>query len=128
MHPIASRPTLLRFAPLAAALAAARAAGSPRDLRDVAVADATRLLTRGDTEAARTLAALVEPDGADDFAITLLLARITAAAGEGTRAGERYEHARSLAGERWNPTLAAEASAAASPLWRVAIAPAASVR
>ena len=65
--------------------------GSPRDLRDVAVADATLALTRGDTEGARTLAAFVEPYATDDFAITLLLARVTAAAGEGARAGELYE-------------------------------------
>ncbi len=110
------------------ALAAARADGSPRDLRDVAVADATLALTRGDTEGARTLAALVEPYATDDFAITLLLARVTAAAGEGARAGELYEHAHTLAGERWNATLAAEASAAASPTRRVAIAPAATIR
>jgi tetratricopeptide (TPR) repeat protein len=106
-----------------AALAAARSAGSPRDLRDVAVADATLALTGGDTDSARTLAALVEPYATDDFAITLLLARITAAAGEGSRAGELYEHAHTLAGERWNATLAAEASAATSPARRVAIAP-----
>jgi len=110
------------------ALAAARSAGSPRDLRDVAVADATLALTRGDTDTARTLAALVEPYAADDFAITLLLARITAAAGEGSRAGELYEHAHTLAGERWNATLAAEASAATSPARRVAIAPSATPR
>jgi len=110
------------------ALAAARTDGSPRDLRDVAVADATLALTRGDTESARTLAALVEPYAADDFAITLLLARVTAAAGEGARAGALYEHAHSLAGERWNATLAAEASQAASPTRRVAIAPADAVR
>ena len=110
------------------ALAAARNAGSPRGLRDVAVADATLALTRGDTESARTLAAFVEPYAADDFAITLLLARITSAAGEGARAGELYERAHALAGERWNATLAAEASAAASPARRVAIAPAAAPR
>lgn len=105
------------------ALAAARGVGSPRELRDVAVADATLALTRGDTERARTLAALVEPYAADDFAITLLLARITAAAGEGARAGTLYERAHALAGERWNATLAAEASAAASPARRVAALP-----
>jgi DNA-binding winged helix-turn-helix (wHTH) protein/tetratricopeptide (TPR) repeat protein len=108
------------------ALAAARAAGSPRTLRDVAVADATRAWTRGDTETARTLAALVEPYAADDFAITLLLARITATAGEAARAGALYERARTLAGERWNATLAAEASSA--PSRRVAIAHAATAR
>ena len=104
------------------ALAAARAAGSPRSIRDVAVADATRALSRGDTETARTLAALVEPYATDDFAITLLLARITATAGEAARAAALYERAHALAGERWNATLAAEAS---GPSRRVAIAHAA---
>ena len=108
------------------ALAAARAAGSPRILRDAAVAAATRAWTRGDTETARTVAALIEPYAADDFAITLLLARITAAAGESTRAGALYERAHALAGERWNATLAAEASSASSR--RVAIAHAATAR
>ena len=108
------------------ALAAARAAGSPRTLRDVAVADATRAWTRGDTETARTVAALVEPYATDDFAITLLLARITATAGEAARAGTLYERAHALAGERWNATLASEASSA--PSRRVAIAHTATAR
>jgi DNA-binding winged helix-turn-helix (wHTH) protein/tetratricopeptide (TPR) repeat protein len=108
------------------ALAAARGAGSPRTLRDAAVAEATRAWTRGDTDVARTLAALVEPYATDDFAITLLLARITAAAGEAARAGALYERAHALAGERWNATLAAEASAA--PSGSIAIARAATAR
>jgi DNA-binding winged helix-turn-helix (wHTH) protein/tetratricopeptide (TPR) repeat protein len=111
-----------------AALAAARAGGSPRELRDVAVAYATSALSRGDTDAARTLAALVEPYAADDFAITLLLARITAAAGENPQARALYERAHALAGERWNPTLAAEASGAAMRLGRLAIAPRTAIR
>ena len=109
------------------ALAAARTTGSPRDLRDVAVADATRALTRGENERARTLVALVEPYAADDFAITLLTARVMSAGGERARAGALYERAHALAGERWNATLAAEASAAEAPARRVAIAPAATI-
>ena len=93
-----------------AALDAARAGGSPRDLRDAAVALATARLARGDADGARTLAALVEPYAADDFAITLLLARVDAAAGDAAAARRSYDAAQALAGERWTAALAVEAS------------------
>jgi hypothetical protein len=84
--------------------------GSPRDLRDAAVAFATARLARGDVDGARTLAALVEPYAVDDFAITLLLARVDAAAGDSAAARRSYDAAKGLAGERWTAALAAEAS------------------
>jgi DNA-binding winged helix-turn-helix (wHTH) protein/tetratricopeptide (TPR) repeat protein len=90
------------------ALDAARAHGSPRDLRDAAVALATSRLERGDVDAARTLAAMVEPYAADDFAITLLLARLDAAAGNAADARRRFGEAQALAGERWTAALAEE--------------------
>jgi DNA-binding winged helix-turn-helix (wHTH) protein len=93
-----------------AALDAAREHGSPRDFRDAAVALATARLARGDVEGARTLAALVGPYAEDDFAITLLLARVDAAAGNAAAARRSYDAAKTLAGERWTAALAAEAS------------------
>jgi hypothetical protein len=92
------------------AIDAARAHGSPRDLRDAAVSFATARLSRGEIDDARTLAALVEPYASEDFAITLLLARVAAAAGDAARARQHYDAAHTLAGERWTPALAAEAA------------------
>jgi DNA-binding winged helix-turn-helix (wHTH) protein len=92
------------------ALDAARAQGSPRELRDAAVALATARLARGDVDGARTLAALVEPYAGDDFPIALLLARVDAAAGESAAARRGYDAAKALAGERWTASLSAEAS------------------
>jgi len=92
------------------ALDAARTRGSPRDLRDAAVALATARLARGEVDGARTLAALVEPYAVDDFAITLLLARVEAAAGDSAAARRTYDAAKGLAGERWTAALGAEAS------------------
>jgi DNA-binding winged helix-turn-helix (wHTH) protein/tetratricopeptide (TPR) repeat protein len=93
------------------ALDAARTRGSPRDLRDAAVSLATSRLERGDVDAARTLAAMVEPYATDDFAITLLLARIDAVAGDAADARRRFGEAQALAGERWTSGLAAESAA-----------------
>jgi len=97
-----------------AALALARDKGSPRELRDVAVPYAAFEMTRGHADVARTIAALVDPYATDDFAITLLLARLAVSERQGASAGHLYAQAHALAGERWTSALAAEASEAES--------------
>lgn len=81
------------------ALARVRDSGSPRQLRDVAIPYARLQLAQGDEEAARTLAGLIEPHAGDDFASTLLLARLTAVR-RPAEAARLYERARKLAGAR----------------------------
>jgi len=110
------------------ALAGARASGSPRALRDVAVPYAAFEMAAGHGESARTIAGLVGPYADDDFPITLLLARLAAAGGDAAHARALYANAHTLAGERWTPAIAAEASAPDVGAHRLAISPAAGAR
>jgi DNA-binding winged helix-turn-helix (wHTH) protein/tetratricopeptide (TPR) repeat protein len=96
------------------ALALVRVKGSPRELRDVALPYAAFELARGHDDAARMLAGLVDPYADDDFAITLLRARIAAAGHDAALAGRLYARAHALAGERWTPAIAGEETAAAA--------------
>lgn len=89
------------------ALARIRDSGSPRQLRDVAIPYAYLQLAQGDEEAARMLAGLIEAHAGDDFASTLLLARL-AAARQPAEAARLYERVRRLAGERPLPPLATD--------------------
>jgi DNA-binding winged helix-turn-helix (wHTH) protein/tetratricopeptide (TPR) repeat protein len=86
------------------ALARVRDSGSPRQLRDVAIPYAYLQLAQGDEETARMLAGLIEAHAGDDFASTLLLARL-AAARQPAEAARLYERARKLAGARPLPPL-----------------------
>jgi len=103
------------------ALALVRANGSPRDLRDVAVAYAGFQLDRGEVDAARATASLVGPYADDDFPITLLLSRV-AAAGHDTEAAARLRRqAQALAHARWAGVLRAETAAPAASAGPTAI-------
>lgn len=94
------------------ALALVRAKGSPRELRDVALPYAAFELARGHGDAARMLTGLVDPYADDDFAITLLRARVAAADHDAALARRLYAHAHALAGERWTSAIAGEETAA----------------
>jgi len=96
------------------ALALVRAKGSPRELRDVALPYAAFELARGHGDAARMLAGLVDPYADDDFAITLLRARVAASGHDAALARRLYARAHALAGERWTSAIAGEETAAAA--------------
>jgi len=82
------------------ALALVRATGSPRDLRDAALACADFQLARGELDAARATASLVGPYAADDFSITLLLSRLALAERNRPEAVRLRSQAKALAGAR----------------------------
>lgn len=95
------------------ALALVRESGSPRDLREIVLPYAAFQLAHDRMDAARTTAGLVQPYADEDFAITLLLARL-AADHAPAEASRLFERARGLAGARAlpagvgrHPTLAA---------------------
>jgi hypothetical protein len=97
------------------ALALVRNLGSPLELREVALPYAQFLFARGKIDAAHSTAGLIEPYAKEDFAITLLLARL-AADRDPAQSQQLYERARALAGARPlppDPTRSLPALAAA---------------
>ncbi|HEY6942933.1 hypothetical protein, partial [Dokdonella sp.] len=90
----------------------AQAFATPLILRDAAIPYARYLLSHGDPDAARRTASVLAPHVEHDFASALMLARVAARAGDRALARTCFARARSLAGERWSPALAAEAAAA----------------
>ncbi|HVT33427.1 MAG TPA: winged helix-turn-helix domain-containing protein [Rhodanobacteraceae bacterium] len=91
------------------ALALARTFGAPLVLRDAAVPYAEFQLAAGAVDVARETASLVGPYAEDDFAVALLMARVAAATRDDALARSYFATARRLAGERWTPSLDAEA-------------------
>jgi len=84
------------------ALALVRESGSPRDLREIVLPYAAFQLAHDRSDDARTTAGLVQPYADEDFAITLLLARL-AADRSPAEARRLFERARGLAGARALP-------------------------
>ena len=92
------------------ALSLARGFGAPVILRDAAVPYAAFQLSRGALDDARATAGVLGPYAEDDFASALLLAHLAAADRDPALARSYFERARSLGGERWTASLAAEES------------------
>ena len=92
------------------ALALARDFGAPLVLRDAAVPYAEFQLAAGAIDVARATASVVGPYAEDDFEIALLMARVAAATHDDALARSYFAAAHRLAGERWTPTIGAEAA------------------